>query len=108
MREKRKDSTTSGVNQIYRADLSRANSAGRGVMTSQSAARRQEQGEVNPKIGPAPNSNRKKGPNDRVSGDDPMTGAQASYLKTLSEECGEPDNFTSDRGEVRHGAGKRQ
>jgi Protein of unknown function (DUF3072) len=25
-----------------------------------------------------------------------MTGAQASYLKTLSEECGEPNSFTSD------------
>jgi hypothetical protein len=22
-----------------------------------------------------------------------MTGAQASYLKTLSDECGEPDSF---------------
>ena len=26
----------------------------------------------------------------------PMTGAQASYLKTLSEECGEPDSFQAD------------
>jgi DUF3072 family protein len=25
-----------------------------------------------------------------------MTGAQASYLKTLSEECGEPDSFQPD------------
>ena len=25
-----------------------------------------------------------------------MTGAQASYLKTLCEECGEPDNFQPD------------
>jgi hypothetical protein len=25
-----------------------------------------------------------------ISGDEPMTGAQASYLKTLSEESGEP------------------
>jgi hypothetical protein len=25
-----------------------------------------------------------------------MTGAQASYLKTRSEECGEPNSFTSD------------
>ena len=25
-----------------------------------------------------------------------MTGAQASYLKTLSEECGEPDVFQTD------------
>jgi hypothetical protein len=25
-----------------------------------------------------------------------MTGAQASYLKTLSEECGEPERFRAD------------
>jgi hypothetical protein len=31
-------------------------------------------------------SNLEKDPNDWVSGDDPMTGAQASYLKTLCEE----------------------
>jgi hypothetical protein len=34
-------------------------------------------------------SNLQKDPDDWVSGDDPMTGAQASYLKTLSEEAGE-------------------
>jgi Protein of unknown function (DUF3072) len=28
-----------------------------------------------------------------VSGDDSMTGAQVSYLKTLSEKCGELDGF---------------
>ena len=28
-----------------------------------------------------------------MSGDDPMTGAQASYLKTLSEEAHEPSAF---------------
>jgi hypothetical protein len=34
-------------------------------------------------------SNLVKGPEDWVTGDEPMTGAQASYLKTLSEEAGE-------------------
>jgi Protein of unknown function (DUF3072) len=34
-----------------------------------------------------------KEPDDWVSGGYPMTGAQASYLKTLSEEVGESDNF---------------
>jgi hypothetical protein len=34
-------------------------------------------------------SNTEKDPADWVSGDDPMTGAQASYLATLSEEAGE-------------------
>ena len=34
-------------------------------------------------------SNTEKDPQDWVTGDEPMTGAQASYLKTLSEETGE-------------------
>jgi hypothetical protein len=45
---------------------------------------------------PAPNSNSEKEPDDWDSGDDPMTGAQASYLKTLSEECDEPESFQAD------------
>ena len=32
-------------------------------------------------------SNLEKDPDEWVSGDDPMTGAQASYLKTLCEEA---------------------
>ena len=31
--------------------------------------------------------------NTRVSGDDPMTGAQASYLKTLCEQAGTPEAY---------------
>lgn len=65
-------------------------------MTSKSAAQRRGEDEVNPKIDPAPNSNTEKEPDDWVSGNDPMTGAQASYLKALSEECGEEDAFASD------------
>ena len=42
---------------------------------------------------PAANSNSEKEPDDWVSGDDPMTGAQVSYLKTLSEESGKHDGF---------------
>lgn len=42
----------------------------------------------NPKTAPDPESNDEKDPSDWVSGGDPMTGAQASYLKTLSEETG--------------------
>ena len=52
--------------------------------------------DTNPKIDPAPNSNTEKAPDDWVSGNDPMTGAQTSYLKTLSEECGDPDAFAPD------------
>ncbi|MCK0169309.1 DUF3072 domain-containing protein [Jannaschia sp. S6380] len=33
--------------------------------------------------------NADKDPDDWTTGDEPMTGAQASYLKTLSEEAGE-------------------
>ena len=37
--------------------------------------------------------NAEKDPDTWVSGEDPMTGAQASYLKTLSEQANEPDAF---------------
>jgi len=43
----------------------------------------------NPKLDEHPGSNTEKDPADWVSGDEPMTGAQASYLTTLSEEAGE-------------------
>jgi Protein of unknown function (DUF3072) len=46
----------------------------------------------NPKaVDPDPDrpSNRDKDPQDWTTGDEPMTGAQASYLKTLCEEAGE-------------------
>ncbi len=35
----------------------------------------------------AEESNMQKDPDDWVTGDEPMTGAQKSYLKTLSEEA---------------------
>jgi DUF3072 family protein len=44
----------------------------------------------NPKAYPDPHSNAEKPVEDWVTGDEPMTGAQASYLKTLSDEAGEP------------------
>ena len=40
-----------------------------------------------------PNSNQIKDPDDWVTGEEPMTGAQASYLKTLSEEAHDPEAF---------------
>ncbi|WP_010542687.1 DUF3072 domain-containing protein [Sphingomonas elodea] len=43
-----------------------------------------------PKLDEHPGSNTEKDPDNWVSGDDPMTGAQASYLTTLLEEAGEP------------------
>ena len=42
----------------------------------------------NPKSEPF--SDAEKDPDDWTTGDEAMTGAQASYLKTLSEEAGEP------------------
>jgi hypothetical protein len=35
-------------------------------------------------------SNTQKDPDEWTTGDEPMTGAQRSYLKTLSDEAGEP------------------
>lgn len=43
----------------------------------------------NPKLDEHPGSNTEKDPDNWASGGDPMTGAQASYLATLSEEAGE-------------------
>lgn len=48
----------------------------------------------NPKTEPPDNV--KKNPDEWLSGDDPMTGAQASYLKTLCEQAGAPDKFRDD------------
>lgn len=39
---------------------------------------------------PQPQSNPAKDPEDWVTGDEPMTGPQRSYLETLSREAGEP------------------
>jgi len=58
------------------------------------AGHRQDAGRVtNPKAIPDQNSNQIKDPQDWVTGHEPMTGAQASYLKTLSEQVHEPKAF---------------
>ena len=44
----------------------------------------------------ADKSNMRKDPKDWTTGDEPMTGAQGSYLKTLSEEAHDPDAFAED------------
>ncbi len=43
----------------------------------------------NPKHNPDPSSNAIKDPENWTTGDEPMTGAQRSYLHTLAEEAGE-------------------
>ena len=50
--------------------------------------------DAHPKDNPV--SNAEKSPDDWTTGDERMTGAQASYLKTLAEEAGEPDSFATD------------
>ncbi len=55
----------------------------------------------NPKTHPT--SNAEKDPADWTTGEEPMTGAQASYLKTLSEEAGEAfdDSLTKADASIR-------
>jgi hypothetical protein len=59
-------------------------------------ARHDDRHAENPKRDPDPGSNRIKDPDDWVTGHEPMTGAQASYLKTLSEEARDPEAYDSD------------
>ncbi|WP_182086173.1 DUF3072 domain-containing protein [Aureimonas sp. ME7] len=45
-------------------------------------------------------SNTEKDPDDWTTGDEPMTGAQASYLKTLCEETGQPFDDKLTKGDA--------
>lgn len=47
-------------------------------------------------VGRAPQENPQKDRSDWVTGDEPMTGPQRSYLSTLAQEAGEevPENLT--------------
>lgn len=63
--------------------------AGRGTGSHQDATE-------NPKTDPKDVSNQIKDPDQWTTGGEPMTGAQASYLKTLSEEAKEPAAFDPD------------
>jgi hypothetical protein len=48
-------------------------------------------GQSNPKLDTP--SGAEKDPDEWVSGDDPMTASQASYLKTLAEQADDPDAY---------------
>lgn len=48
----------------------------------------------------ASQGNMEKDPDDWVTGDEPMTGAQRSYLKTLSEEAKQPFDETLTKAEA--------
>ena len=52
--------------------------------------------DANPKTDPKDTSNQIKDPSQWTTGGEPMTGAQASYLKTLSEEAKDPEAFDPD------------
>jgi hypothetical protein len=65
-----------------------------GKATSRSSVNHKSSAEAgNPKVNPDPGDNQIKDPDEWVSGDEPMTGAQASYLKTLSEQAHDPKAF---------------
>jgi hypothetical protein len=57
---------------------------------------------TNPKRALEPDvpSNTAKDPDDWTTGEETMTGAQASYLKTLSEEAGETFDSTLTKAEA--------
>jgi hypothetical protein len=51
---------------------------------------------TNPKVADTPHTNTEKDPDDWTTGDEPMTGAQGSYLKTLSEQAHDDTAFAED------------
>jgi len=71
----------------------RSGEGGKGPRPEADTGRAEVAHDHNPKIDPDPGSNTEKDPEDWVSGDEPMTGAQASYLKTLSEVRHDPEAF---------------
>ncbi len=52
----------------------------------------------NPKV--TPTSNAEKDPDTWTTGEEPMTGAQASYLRTLSEEAGDSFDASLSKSEA--------
>ena len=48
----------------------------------------------------AQDSNVQKDPDEWTTGDEPMTGAQASYLRTLAGEAGEPFDESLSKAEA--------
>lgn len=65
-------------------------------MSGKTSAKKAGDPAENPKADPTDASNRIKDPDEWTTGEEPMTGAQASYLKTLSEQAKAPDAFEPD------------
>lgn len=63
---------------------------------AQPAGNQEDAAQTNPKTDPKDTSNQIKDPSQWTTGGEPMTGAQASYLKTLSEEAKDPEAFDPD------------
>jgi hypothetical protein len=63
------------------------------MMMSKNSTQKEAEPVRNPKTNPDPASNTEKDPADWLTGGEPMTGAQASYLKTLSETAHDPEAF---------------
>ena len=57
-------------------------------------------GETEREPGAEAPSNTEKDPDEWVTGDEPMTGAQASYLRTLSQEANEPFDETLSKAQA--------
>ncbi len=53
-----------------------------------------------PEPDPSATSNAEKNPDEWITGAEPMTGAQKSYLKTLSDEANEPFNSNLSKAEA--------
>ncbi|GJE06432.1 hypothetical protein AOPFMNJM_1751 [Methylobacterium jeotgali] len=70
--------------------------SGKAADTDAKSSKASKSSETNPKVDPTDTSNRIKDPDDWTTGGEPMTGAQASYLKTLSEEAGAPESYADD------------
>ncbi len=56
--------------------------------------------EPDPAVVSPTGSNAEKDPDEWITGSEPMTGAQKSYLKTLSDEAGEPFNENLSKAEA--------
>jgi hypothetical protein len=67
----------------------------RGPSTKARQSRQPMSQSDNPKLDADRRSNIEKDSSERVSGYEPMTGAQASYLKTLAEQAHELDAFST-------------
>ena len=97
------------------AEKSESKTASTASKADRAGASHQDAAQENPKTDPKDVSNQIKDPSEWTTGGEPMTGAQASYLKTLSEEAKEPEAFDPDLGkaeasqridDLRHKAGR--